>query len=179
MTDFWRWRKKKHKSSQIIYKCCLPKAERITSSVHWGKKIPLYFRRQGNKVGEKQPVNFIFVKSGQWNVKRYAWNNFIGNTIIVAKFCLRTKKKVKIFHSRRVWGLTSLSRSKSLHLNQIHMHDRCRTLDHRSTCKNVHLKMWTFSYLWNVLLQKKADLSHLKGDKKTKGFLVESSVGSG
>lgn len=38
MKDFWRWRKKKHKSLQLIYKCCVPKAERITSSVHWGKK---------------------------------------------------------------------------------------------------------------------------------------------
>lgn len=102
-------------------------------------------------------------------MKHYAWNNFIGSPILVAKFCLKTNKKVKIFHSGQVWGLTSLSRSKSLHLNQIHMHNRCRTLYHRSTCKNVHLKMWTFSHLWNVL--QKTDLSHLKGDKNIKAFL--------
>lgn len=103
-------------------------------------------------------------------MKRYAWNNFIGSPILVAKFCLKTNKKFKIFHSGQVWGLTSLSRSKSLHLNQIHMHDRCRTLYHRSTCKNVH-----FHSPLECSSPKKrcqiADLSHLKEDKNIQAFL--------
>lgn len=46
--------------SQIIYKCCVPKAESRLQFIE-GKKIPLYFGRR-DKVGEKQPVNFRFVK---------------------------------------------------------------------------------------------------------------------